>query len=122
MHGLCLVRHILFVGLIVTKVAIKAIFIIGFHLVEDDFALTTAVSEGRIKLEGTIDVAPTAASVLLNVIVVDRAVLLIFVSIILVHEEVRWYPLGLPAQAQLERVLLYIVNLPAEQNLIRGLS
>ena len=91
-------------------------------MVKDDLALAAGVREGRIELESSIDVAPTAAAVLLDVVVVNWAVFFVFVSISLAHEEVGWYPLGLTAQAELEGVFLYIVYLPAEEDLVWSFS
>ena len=91
-------------------------------MVKDDLALAAGVREGRIELESSIDVAPAAAAVLLDIVVVNWAVFFVFVSISLAHEEVGWYPLGLTAQAELEGVFLYIVNLPAEEDLVWSFS
>ena len=91
-------------------------------MVKDDLALASGVREGRIELESSIDVASTTAAVLLDVVVVNWAVFFVFVSISLAHEEVGWYPLGLTAQAELEGVLLYIVYLPAKEDLVWSFS
>ena len=89
-------------------------------MVKDYSALAAGVRERRIELESSIDIASAAAAVLLNVIVVYWAVLFVFISISLAHEEVGWYPLGLTAQAKLKRILLHIVYLPSEENLVRS--
>ena len=106
------------VGFIASSAAVIAIIFIIFHLFKDDSALAAGVREWRIKLESSIDVAPAATTILLNVIVINRAVFFVFVSISLAHEEVGWDPLGLPSEAELEGVLLYIVHLPSEEDLI----
>ena len=84
--------------------------------------MAAGICEGRIELESSIDVAPAAAAVLLDVVVVYRAVFFVFVSISLAHKEVSWYPLGLTAQAELEGVFLYIIYLPAEKDLVWSFS
>ena len=110
------------VGSIAWKVAVIAIIFIIFHLVKDYLALAAGVREWRIELEGSIYVASTAAWVLLDVIVVNGAVFFVLVSIFLAHEEVGWDPLGLPTQAELERIFLYIIHLPAEQDFVWSFS
>ena len=91
-------------------------------MVKNFSALAAGVREGRIELESSIDIASATAAVLLNVIVVYWAVLFVFISISLAHEEVGWDPLGLTTQAKLKGILLYIVDLPAEEDLVRSFS
>ena len=110
------------VGFIASSTAIIAIIFIIFHLFKNDSALAAGVREGRIKLESSIDVASAATSILLNVIVINRAIFFVFVSICLAHEEVGWDPLGLPSEAELEGVFLYIIYLPAEEYLVWSFS